>query len=190
VPYEGAAETTPSINVRTMQQNYQQSLQNYIHDCTATLQRLNNSSIGSSSSSQTDGATVTLSEAEEGKRRGQRANNKPLQTRGEVLCRQAKAMGSCSNSVMEDSSSSSRRSSCGSINTNIIINPYGIDIKEKNLNAAAKDLLQLLSFDPKNSNAVMLLRSIRLRHGAGGRDGDVAVRDSEASSRVERTPIS
>ncbi len=164
-----AAETTPSINVRSMQRNYQQSLQNCIHDCTMALQRLDN--IGSSS--ETDSATT--SGAEEGTRRG---SNNLLQTRGKVLYRRAKALvaiGGCSNSVIGDSSPSS-------VSTNMHLN--GIDNEEKNLNAAAKDLLQLLSFDPNNSDAVTLLRLIRSKHGAGGQDGD------EASARLERTPIS
>ena len=175
-----AKTTTPYIDVSTMQQNYQQSLQNCIHDCTTALQRLDNIR----SNSQTDSATTT-SEVEEEQRRG--VNNNLLQTRGKVLYRRAKALvaiGSCSNSVIEDSSSSRH----SSISANII-HPNSIDIEEKNLNAAAKDLLQLLSFDPSNSDAVTLLRLIRSKHGAGGQDGDVVVGD-EASSRLERTPIS
>jgi hypothetical protein len=42
------------------------------------------------------------------------------------------------------------------------------DDKEKNLNEAAKDLLQLLSFDANNKEAAALLRSVRAMHGTLG----------------------
>lgn len=42
------------------------------------------------------------------------------------------------------------------------------DDKEKNLNAAAKDLLQLLSFDTNNKEAAALLRAVRALHGKMG----------------------
>jgi len=42
------------------------------------------------------------------------------------------------------------------------------DDREKNLNAAAKDLLQLLSFDANNKEAAALLRSVRALHGKLG----------------------
>jgi hypothetical protein len=42
------------------------------------------------------------------------------------------------------------------------------DSREENLNAAAKDLLQLLSFDANNKEAAALLRSVRALHGKLG----------------------
>ncbi|KAL9180489.1 hypothetical protein ACHAXT_010942 [Thalassiosira profunda] len=45
------------------------------------------------------------------------------------------------------------------------------DEKEKNLNAAAKDLLQLLSFDGENKEAATLLRAVRAQHGSLGGGG-------------------
>ena len=43
-----------------------------------------------------------------------------------------------------------------------------VDAKEKCLNAAAKDLLQLLSFDPNNKEGASLLRTVRSEHGKMG----------------------
>ena len=171
-----AAETSVSngsnsrdeTTVRKMQQNNQQHLQSCIDDCTAALNKLE--SIGSSN---------ITSEAEKGKN----TNNLLLQTRGKILYRRAKAlvaMGSCSTSIIRDSSGSGNSS-----NSNL--NIHGMDIEEKNLNAAAKDLLQLLSFDPNNAEAVSLFRSIRFKYGAGGQMGQIG---GEASSGWGRSPIS
>ena len=72
------------------------------------------------------------------------SNNNNL--RGKVLYRRAKALVTSSQ-------------------TNIQSND---DEKEKNLNAAAKDLLQLLSFDANNKEAAALLRAVRSLHGQIG----------------------
>ena len=158
----------PPTTITKMQRNNQQHLQSCIDDCTAALNKLE--SIGSSN---------ITSEAEKGKN----TNNLLLQTRGKILYRRAKAlvaMGSCSTSIIRDSSGSGNSS-----NSNL--NIHGMDIEEKNLNAAAKDLLQLLSFDPNNAEAVSLFRSIRFKYGAGGQMGQIG---GEASSGWGRSPIS
>lgn len=158
--------TTATTTARLIQQNKQETLQNCLDDCTAALKKLDNvdGSMGTSSSSSS-------------------SNTNLLQTRGKILYRRAKALvaiGSGMNSVIRDSASSN---SVSSVN----INMNDTDIQEKNLNAAAKDLLQLLSFDPNNAEAVTLLRSIRTRYSAGGQESG---REGEASSGLGRTPIS
>lgn len=165
VEISSASSTTATA--KSIQRNNQQTLHNCIDDCTAALKNLDNvgGSIGTSSSSSS-------------------SNTNLLQTRGKILYRRAKALvaiGSGTNSVIRDSASSSSSVSSGNINI------HDTDIQEKNLNAAAKDLLQLLSFDPNNAEAVTLLRSIRTRYSAGGQEGG---REGEASSGLGRSPIS
>jgi len=72
------------------------------------------------------------------------SNNNNL--RGKVLYRRAKALVTTSQTNVHSTD----------------------DDKEENLNAAAKDLLQLLSFDANNKEAAALLRAVRTLHGNMG----------------------
>jgi len=69
-----------------------------------------------------------------------------LSARGKILYRRAKAFVAMTYNIDDED----------------------VDATEKCLNAAAKDLLQLLSFDPNNKEGVSLLRTVRSDHGKLG----------------------
>ena len=73
-------------------------------------------------------------------------SNNNLSSRGKILYRRAKAF----------------------VAMNYNTDDEDVDATEKCLNAAAKDLLQLLSFDPNNKEGVSLLRTVRSDHGKLG----------------------
>ena len=73
--------------------------------------------------------------------------------RGKILYRRAKALVLLSTSLQQNDTANDSDDD---------------DAKEKNLNAAAKDLLQLLSFDGSNAEAATLLRSVRAQHAKLG----------------------
>jgi hypothetical protein len=54
--------------------------------------------------------------------------------------------------------------------TSGIIATTNDNTKGKNLNANARDLLQLLSLDPNNREAASLLRAVQYEHGEEGWD--------------------
>lgn len=73
-------------------------------------------------------------------------DNNSLSARGKILYRRAKAYVAMTYTTDDEE----------------------VDAKEKCLNAAAKDLLQLLSFDPNNKEGISLLRTVRSEHGKMG----------------------
>lgn len=72
--------------------------------------------------------------------------NNSLSARGKILYRRAKAYVAMTYTTDDEE----------------------VDAKEKCLNAAAKDLVQLLSFDPNNKEGISLLRTVRSEHGKMG----------------------
>ena len=79
--------------------------------------------------------------------------------RGKILYRRAKALSiTC---IMGKTHANGRSSTNTSSN---MINNQDEDTMEQNLNSAAKDLLQLLTFDSTNKEAATLLRAVRGHH--------------------------
>ena len=118
------------------------SLESCIDDCTAALARLDGMVAGGSGVSgikgESDGSKITYNNDN---------TNSNLSARGKMLYRRSKALVAMTSGIIADDDD---------------------DTKEKNLNAAARDLLQLLSFDSNNREATSLLRAVRYEHGRLG----------------------
>ena len=118
------------------------SLEICIDDCTAALARLDGMVASGSGVSgikgESDGSKITYNNDN---------TNNNLSARGKILYRRSKALVAMTSGIIADDDD---------------------DTKEKNLNAAARDLLQLLSFDSNNREATSLLRAVRYEHGRLG----------------------
>ena len=107
--------------------------------------------------------------------------------RGKILYRRARALVETSQRHRRKTPSDN---DIDNENENSVSNHCEEDAQEKNLNAAAKDLLQLLSFDANNHEAAALLRAARAHHanlgGGMGRSRISRALDSLRSSFVSR----